>query len=165
MRIALLLLAVGLMTSCSGIRPYPNTLDKNVRIRTETESRSILSNTRAHVEIYRVDTECRIEYEGTIDLAQPLVLVGLPADRLNYLVFGFVSSSWLANARSSISQATLLRTRPDHSYEIDVSYRRSIYNVSLREHQPRKGSGREIELKRVDACRERSALGRGQDAR
>lgn len=161
-RIALLVLAVGLMTSCSGIRPYPNTLDKNVRIRTETESRSIFSNTRAHVGIYRVDMECQIEYEGTIDLDQPMVLVGLPADRWNYLVFGFVSSSWLGNARRSISQATLLRTRPDHSYEIDVSYRRSIYNVVVREHQPRKSGSREIELKRVDACRERAALGRGQ---
>lgn len=157
LRIVLLVLAVGLMASCSGIRPYPNTLDKNVRIRAETGAGSIFSNTRAHVGIYRVDAQCRTEYEGTIELDQPVVLVGLPPDRLNYLVFGFLSSSWLASARTSISQATLLRTRPDHSYEIDVSYRRSIYNVVVREHQPRKSSSREIELKRVDACRERSA--------
>jgi hypothetical protein len=149
----MLLLGVGLMASCSGIRPYPNTLEKNLAIRTETASGSIFSNTRAHVGIYRVDTECRVEYEGTIDLDKPLVLVGLPSDRLNYLVFGFSSSSFLANARNSISQQTLLRTRPDHSYRIDVSYRDSIYNVVVREHQSRRGGGRELELKRLGDCR------------
>jgi hypothetical protein len=160
LRIGLVVLAVGLTTGCSGIRPYTNTPDRNVRIRTETESGSIFSNTRAHVGIYRVDAQCRIEYEGTIELDQPVVVMGLPPDRLNYLVFGFRSSSLLANARNSISQPTLLRTRPDHSYEIDVSYRRSIYNVIVRERQPRKSGSREIELKRLDACPERSALGR-----
>lgn len=142
------------MLGCSGIRPYPNTLEKNVQIRTETRSGSILSSTRANVGIYRVDAQCRVEFEGAIDLDTPVVLVGLPADRLNYLVFGFFSSSFLANARSSISQETLLRTRPGHSYRVDVSYRDSIYHVMVREDGPRTGSGREIELRRLEACRQ-----------
>lgn len=149
----LLLLTVSLLASCSGIRPYPNNLDKNVQIQTETRSGSILSKTRAYVGIYQVDGQCRIEYEGTVNLDRAVVLVGLPSDRLSYLVFSFVSSSFLANARSSISQETLLRTRPDHSYQIDVSYRDSIYNVVVREHDPRMRGSREIEVKRLGGCR------------
>lgn len=106
--LALLLFAVGLIAGCSGSRPSPNTLEKNLRIQTETESGSIFSNTRVHLGIYRVDAQCQIEYEGTIDLDKPVVFVALPSDRLSYLVFGFFSSSLPANARRSISQATLL---------------------------------------------------------
>jgi hypothetical protein len=58
-------------------------------------------------------------------------------------------------------QATFFRTRSDHSYEIEVGYRRSLYNVVLREQRPGKSGRREIELTRADACRARSAIGRG----
>ena len=150
----MLLLAVGLTVGCSGIRPYPNTLDKNVQVRTETRSASIFSSTRASMAIYRVDPQCRVEYEGTMDLDHPLVQVGLPTDRVSYLVFGFYSSSFLGNPRSSISQETVLRTRPGHSYDIDVSYRNSLYNVVVHERQPRTGERRELELRRLSACRD-----------
>jgi len=153
-RLSLLLLAVGLLAGCSSIRPYPNNLDKNLQIRTETGSGSIFSSTRASVGIYRVDGQCRIEYEGTIDLDKPVVLVGLPSDRLSYLIFSFFSSSLFGHARTSMSQETLLRTRTSYSYQIDVSYRNSIYNVVVREHYPRKRGSREIDLRRLDACRE-----------
>jgi hypothetical protein len=153
-RLGLGLLVVALTAGCSGLRPYPNTLEKNVQIRTETASGSIFSSTRAQLGIYRVDAQCRIEYEGTLDLDKPVVLVGLPADRPSYLVFCFSSSSFLANTRSSIRQETLLRTRPDHSYRIDVTYRNSIYNVVVREHLPRKGGSREVALRRLGDCRE-----------
>lgn len=114
----------------------------------------MVSSTRASVGIYRVDGKCRIDYEGTIDLDKPVVLVGLPEDRLSYLIFKFSSSSFLASARSSIDQATLLRSRPDHSYQIEVSYRDGIYNVVVREQHPQARAGRDLELIRLDACRE-----------
>lgn len=148
------LLAVGLLSACSGIRPYPNHLDKNVQIRTDTASGSIFSSTRASVGIYRVDEHCRIQYEGTIDLDKPVVLVGLPSDRLSYLIFRFSSSSFLANVRSSIAQETLLKTRTGHAYQVDVTYRNSIYNVVVREQYPRKRGSHELDLKRLDACRD-----------
>ena len=150
----MLLLAFALTAGCSGIRPYPNTLDKNVQVRTETRSGSIFSSTRASVAIYRVDPQCRVAYEGTLDLNEPVILVGLPTDRVSYLVFGFHSSSFLGNPRSSISQETVLRTRAGHAYDIDVSYRNSLYNVVVHERQPRTGERRELELKRLSACRD-----------
>ena len=149
-----MLLAVALTVGCSGTRPYPNTLDKNVQVRTETRSGSIFSSTRASIAIYRVDPQCRVAYEGTLDLDKPVVLVSLPTDRVSYLVFGFDSSSFLGNPRSSISQETVLRTRAGHAYDIDVSYRNSLYSVVVHERRLGTGERRELELRRLSACRD-----------
>jgi hypothetical protein len=147
-----LLLAVGLLTSCSGLKPYPNTLDPNLRIRTETKSGSVFSGVRAAVGVYRVDERCQIEYQGTVDLDKPIVAVGIPADRASYLVFGFASSSFLGGTRSTMSQETLLRPRPGYSYDVEASYKDDIYSVVIREVHPGTGASRAIELRRLSAC-------------
>jgi hypothetical protein len=147
-----LLIVVSILTGCSGIKPYPNTLTKNLHIRTETESASIFSKVRADVEIYRVDKSCQIKYEGTIRLNEPLVEVGIPSDRLSYLVFTFSSSSVLASTSGTISRDTLLKPLPGCNYDIKVSYKEDIYNVMIQETNSRKSKSREIELKELSAC-------------
>jgi hypothetical protein len=149
----LLLLGVGLLASCSGLKPYPNTLEPNLQIRTETKSGSLFSGVRAAVGVYRLDERCQIEYQGTVDLDQPIVVFGIPADRASYLVFDFASSSFLGSVRSTVSHETLLRPRPGYSYQIEASYEDDIYNVVIREVHPRTGASRAIELRRLDACR------------
>ena len=153
-RVSLVLLSVvGLLTGCSGLKPYPNTLEPNREIRTETKSGSVFSGVRAAVGIYRVDQRCQIEYQGTVDLDKPMVAVGIPADRASYLVFDFASSSFLGGARSTISQETLLRPRPGYGYHIETSYKDDIYNVAIREVHLRTGASRAIELQHLSACR------------
>jgi hypothetical protein len=94
-----LILAASLSASCS-LKPYPNTLEKNLYIRTETKSGSFLSTVRTAVNVYRVDASCRAQYEGTVELNSPSVFVGIPLGRPSYLVFNFASSSFLANTQS-----------------------------------------------------------------
>jgi hypothetical protein len=151
-QIAALLLAVGLLTGCSGLRPYPNTLAKNIHIRTETDSGSVFSKVRAEVDIFSVKADCTTEYQGTIKLNGPSIEVGIPSDKLSYTVFVFSNSSFLANSRSSISHATLLKPRAGYNYDIKVSYSDDIYNVSILETHPRKSTSRTIELKDLNAC-------------
>jgi hypothetical protein len=141
-----------ILTGCSGMRPYPNTFAKNLYIKTEKESGSIFSKVRTAVEIYRVDERCKIKYEGTVRLDRPLVEVGIPSDRLSYLIFNFSCSSFLANSSSSISQDTLLKPRAGYQYDIKVSYIEDIYNVMIRETHPQKAAEREIELLDLAAC-------------
>ena len=141
-----------ILTGCSGMRPYPNTLAKNLYIKTEKESGSIFSKVRTAVEIYRVDERCQIKYEGTIRLDKPSVEVGIPSDRLSYLIFNFSCSSFLANSSSLISQDTLLKPRAGYHYDIEVSYIEDIYNVMIREKHPQKAAEREIELLDLAAC-------------
>ena len=147
-----LLGAVGLAAGCSGLKPYPNTLAPNLQIRTEAKSGSVFSSVRADVGIYRVDPQCRIEYQGTVDLDKPTVAVGIPADRPSYLVFGFSSASFLGGTRSSISQETLLRPRPGYSYDIEATYKDDLYNVVIREVHPASGARRTIDLQPLSAC-------------
>src|SRR5215475_10703834 len=91
---------IGFLAGCSGIKTYPNSLDKNLLVHTSTDSASIFSRVRASLSISRVDEQCRIQYEGTVDLDKSSIPVGIPVDRWTYLVFDFASSGLLANSSS-----------------------------------------------------------------
>jgi hypothetical protein len=147
-----LLLAVSLLVCCSGIRTYQNTPYKNFHIKTETDSGSMFSKVRAAVDIYRIDTDCKTEYEGTVQLKSPSVDVGVPPGRLSYMVFVFASSGFLSSSSSTITYNTLLKPRVGYNYDIKVSYIDDIYNVVIWETHPNKMKSREIELKGLNAC-------------
>jgi hypothetical protein len=139
-----------LLAGCSGIKTYPNGLDKNLLVHTRTDSASIFSRVRASLSISRVDTQCRIQYEGTVDLDKSVVSVSIPVERWSYLVFDFSSSGLLANS-STMAQATLLKPRAGHRYDIEVTYSDDLYNVVIRESRTR-GDGRDVALRRLDTC-------------
>jgi len=146
-----LILAASLLASCS-LKPYPNTLEKNLFIRTETKSGWFLSTVRTAVDVYRVDASCKAEYEGTVELNSPSVLVGIPLGRPSYLVFNFASSSFLANSSSTISYDTLLTPRAGYIYDVKVNYIDNIYGVMIRETHPRGPLSREIERRDLRGC-------------
>jgi hypothetical protein len=147
-RFVILMLACGLLAGCSGIKTYPNTLDKNLRVRTEADSGSFFSKVRAAVDIYRVDADCKTEYEGTVRLDEQSVAVGIPSGRVSYLVFVFARSGFFSRSSSSITYDTLLRPRAGQTYDVGVRYRDDIYNVVIRE-----GKGREIRPRDLQDCR------------
>jgi hypothetical protein len=108
---------------------------------------------RVALHIHQVDANCRTEYQGTVQLDEPSVQVGIPPDRLSYLVFSFSSSTFLGGSSGSISYDTLLRPRPGHAYTARASYADGIYHVEIRETDPRRSAGREIERRGLDDCR------------
>jgi len=140
-----------LVSGCAQVTPYPNDLAKNVHVHTRTDTGSMFSSVQANLHVYAVDRECNTRYLGVMALDAPTVDVGLAPDRRAYLVFGFNSSSWLANGDSSISQDTLLTARSGYSYDIDVSYIDDLYNVVIHEVGGR-GRRREIDTRRLSAC-------------
>ena len=150
--VIVLLLAYNLLAGCSGIKAYPNTPDKNLHIKTETDSGSIFSNIRAAIDIYRVDADCKTEYEGTVQLKTPSLDVGIPSNRLSYLVFVFARSEIFSGSSSTITYNTLLKPRIGYYYDITVSYIDDIYNVVIRETESRMNKSREIELKDLNDC-------------
>jgi len=141
-----------LVSGCAQVTPYPNTLAKNVHVHTRTDTGSMFSSVQANLHVYAVDRECKTRYLGVMALNVPTVDVGLAPDRRAYLVFGFNSSSWLANGDSSISQDTLLTPRNGYSYDIDVSYIDDLYNVVIHE-VDRRGHRHEVDTRRLSACR------------
>lgn len=150
--IIVLLLAFSLLAGCSGIKTYPNILDTNLHIETETDSGSIFAKVRAAVDIYRVDADCKTDYEGTVQLKNPSVDVGIPSDRLSYLVFVFASSGFFSSSSGTITYDALLKPRAGYNYDVKARYIDNIYNVEIRETHPRKKKSREIELKGLNAC-------------
>ena len=141
---------------CSGQKPYQNTPDNNLHVRTAADSGSWFSSVRSAVDIHRVTMDCKTEYEGTVQLNKPTIDVGIPPNRWSRLVFVFASSSFLANRRGSITYETLLKPRSGYQYEAKVTYRDDMYNVVVRETHPGSSVSREIEHKDLRACPEKS---------
>lgn len=145
-------LAVSLLTGCFGIRSYPNTLEKNLHVHTAADSGSFFSSVRTAVDIHRVNADCQTEYEGTVQLNTSTIDIGIPPDRWSRLVFVFASSSFLASTSGTITYETLMKPRAGHTYEVTVSYRDDIYNVSVYETQPGNPARRELERSTLTAC-------------
>ena len=148
-----------LLAGCLGSKTYPNKLDKNLHVHTATDSGSWFSRVRATVDIHRVGEDCAIVYEGTVQLADPKVGIGIPPHRWSYLVFVFDSSSFLGNRSGAITYETLLKPRPHYRYDVAVSYRDDIYHVGIRETLPDHSTGHELDRLPLSACR--SPSGRG----
>ena len=151
-RIAAWLLGAVILAGCSGIKTYPDTSPRNLTVRTEASSGSILGRTRVSVHIHEVDANCRTEYLGTVQLSEPTVEIGVPAGRSSLLVFAFHNSSFLGGTTGNISYETLLRPRAGFTYDATARYRDGIYYVSIREAGARGDLGRELARRPLGAC-------------
>ena len=142
-----------LAAGCSSLKPYPGGSPENVVVRSAIESGSFFSSMRGSVHIHELDAGCRTSYLGTVNLDQPKMVFGLPSERASYLVFVFDGSSFLGGSASSSSTGTLLKPRAGYRYEVAVTYRESIYNVVLRESDPRRGVTRELPRQELKGCK------------
>ena len=143
------LLGASLVAGCSGMKTYPDTLAKNLHVKTEASSSS--ARMRVALDIHQVDASCRTEYQGTVQLDQPSMSIGIPPGRQSYLVFVFEGSSFLRGS-SSINYGTLLSPRAGYSYDAQASYKDGIYHVEIREIDPRRSASREIERRGLSDC-------------
>jgi hypothetical protein len=148
-----LICTASLLAGCFGSKTYQNTLDKNLHLHTVTDSGSWFSRVRAAVEIHRVGGDCALDYEGTVQLADSKIDIGIPPHRWSYLVFVFGRSSFFANRSGTITYETLLKARPNYHYDVAVRYKDDMYHVGIRETLPNRSTSREIEPLELSACR------------
>lgn len=127
-----------LLAACSGLKTYRSDHERNLFITTQTEARGLFSGVDASLDIYQMQDDCDVHYQGTVDLGDSFVEVGVPTGEPAYLVFRFESSAFLANSHSSTSYDIALNPLADHVYEFSVTYRDNIYNVEVQE-RPRGG--------------------------
>ena len=156
LRVAACLLGAGLLAGCSGIKTYPDTSPKNLVVKTEARSGSVLGSVRVSVHIHEVDASCRTQYLGTVQLSEPTVEIGIPPERPSYLVFNFHSSSFLGGTSGSINYETLLRPRAGFTYDATARYANGIYYVSIQESGARGSPGREVARRGLADCARRS---------
>lgn len=147
MRRALGLALAALLAGCASGTRYADLPEKNLVVRAD------VSGARAVMGVHAVDAQCKLTYEGYVDLDQAVTRVGIPAGRTSYLVFEFATSSFWGGTRGSITRETLLRVRPGAGYDIHVSYKDALYDVVIRESAARGARSREVELVGLRACR------------
>lgn len=144
--------AIGFVYGCSGLKTYPDNYSKNLQIKTTTDSGSMFSSVKASLHIYSVNSNCEGSYQGTVKLDQPNKAVGIPDNKTSYLAFDFDSSTFLGSTSSSISYETLLKPRTGYQYDIEVTYIDDLYNVIIKEVNPKKRSAREIDPVHLANC-------------
>jgi len=149
----LALVAAGMLAACSMTKTYPEMQPRNLKIYGEASSGSMFSTVRAAVHIYSVDAKCRTEYQGTTRNEGRPTEIGIPAGRTSLLAVTFSSSSFLGNWNTSMRYETLLTPRAGYLYDMKISYADDIYNVALRELDPRRSSGRDLARVSPDACK------------
>lgn len=147
-----LLLAL-LLGGCAGIKTYPNRHAKNLLVQTERDSGSMLTSIKMAVDIYAVQPDCSLVYEGTLQLPDQQTEIGIPAGRSSYLEFVFDNSGFFSSSSSTISSGTLLRPRKGYRYDIEARYIDAIYNVVIHEKKPGQKRGREIDPGDMRNCR------------
>ena len=140
------------LAGCSGMKPYQSTPDNNLHLHTAADSGSWFSSVSAAVDIYRVGTDCKTVYEGSVQLNQPTIDIGIPPNRWSELVFVFATSSFLGNRSGSMTHETFLKPRSGYRYEVQVTYKDDMYNVAVRVTHPSSSVAREIERKDLRGC-------------
>ncbi|MGD9367601.1 MAG: hypothetical protein PVH87_18015 [Desulfobacteraceae bacterium] len=145
--IAILALCLILLNACSGLHAYKNTMEKNLLVKTKTDSGSFFTSVKARVDIYAVDDTCKLTYLGTINLKNKEVPIGLPNSSPTYLDFVFSSSNFLANARGSTAFDVYLTPRSGYEYLAEASYLDGIYNVVIKERKTGSNQTKELEHK------------------
>lgn len=143
---------VSLLAGCSGMKPYPNSLEKNLHVQTALDSGSMFSAVEAAVDIHRLGQDCSTDYEGTVQLSGPTIDIGIPSNRWSRVVFVFSSYSFWWNRSGTISYETLLKPQVGYHYPIKVTYRDDQYNVTIRETRPGSALSREIDRKDPRTC-------------
>lgn len=141
------LLSAALLAGCASDKRYATLPEQNLVIRTD-----IQSGVRAVLGVHAVDAKCEPAYEGSVQLDQAVVRVGIPRGRPSLLLFRFATSSFLGSRQGAVDRETLLQPRPGATYDIRVTYKDDLYDVVIREVQAPGGQGREVPLAALRAC-------------
>ncbi len=144
----LLLVAVFtlLLTSCATVRSYSYQGIDNLVINSSTDD-----HIDTAIDIYDARNPCQLKYQGSIQVTPISMTTGLAVDVNHYLVINFSSSSMWTGDRN-IGVQSVLRPEQGFSYQYDLSYKDSIYNVELREINTRTGKSRIRESDVLESC-------------
>ena|SRR6267154_3559067 len=141
------LLALPLAAGCSGVKPYPNTSEKNAVVHVKTDSASFFSRRQVDLGVYTVDTsKCTAHYLGNVRLENGPLELALPVGETVLLTYFFSRG----NSTSAIEMMT--PTRKGYRYEFEVSYVENSYGTTGVELAPGQTRGREIEHRRFRDC-------------
>ncbi len=123
--------ALILLGGCSGISAYRSAPDHNLTVHTQAHTAAFFTRVSTALDIYSVDADCKLRYQGTLQLNRSTVALGVPVRQRSLLVFRFDRAAYLAGTSAEITDATLLTPKFRERYTADVRYAHGIYDVHL----------------------------------
>jgi hypothetical protein len=144
----LLALSVG---GCSGLKTYPDTLEKNARIHVRTEGGTLLSRIGIALDLYAVDPGCGTKYLGTVELDDSTIELGLPLDQKVRLAYVFSRDALLGTSGTTVIEM-MVTPRRGERYEFDVEYLKQGYTATGRLFPAGQAVSKDIEHSRLRDC-------------
>ena len=136
---------------CSGLKTYPNALDKNARIHVRTDAGTLLSRIGIALDLYAVDPGCGTQYLGTLELDDATVELGLPLDQRLRLAYVFSRDALIGTSGTTVIEM-MVTPRRGERYEFDVEYLKQGYTATGRVFPPGQASSKDIEHSRLRDC-------------
>lgn len=115
----------------SALKPYPNTLPKNLQVHAKTDPNALFSWVDIDISIYEGVSACQYDYRGTMRLGQTGTEIGLPVGNPSYLQFWFTRSS--LNSSAMVPYGVVLTPQAGYTYTADVHYAGGTYHAVLYE--------------------------------
>jgi len=147
---ATLLMALSL-GGCSGLKTYPNAMEKNALVHVQSNRTGLLSRFGVALDLYTVDARCGSQYLGTLELDQETVQLGLPLEQKVLLAYVFSHDAMLGTSGTAVIEMMVTPHRGEH-YEFNVSYLKEGYSATGQVFAPGNPQAREIEYARLQDC-------------
>ncbi len=146
-RVALLALIAGMASGCSSTHPYASSTPENMTITTDVRSGT------ANLDVYSVEAPCKTNYEGTVDLSDAKLRIGVPANKLICLEFNFDGGNYFTGYRHTYYRM-YLTPRAGYHYDTAVSYVDAMYGATIYEVDGH-GGRRQLHYAEPPACAEK----------
>lgn len=143
-------LLLAALAGCSGLKTYPNDLEKNLTVQT-TLSGSLFGSIKAYLHVYDPKDECKIKYVGSLKLKNGEAEVGVAVNRPVCLDFVFHAGD-LFNPETHLHNRAIVTLRPGVRYVAIVRYVDRIYSVSIRELGSSSLPGREVPSQEINCA-------------
>ena len=101
-----------ILSGCSGLKTYPNALDKNATIHVRTDGGTLLSRIGIALDLYTVDPGCGTQYLGTLELDDSTIELGLPLDQQVRLAYVFSRDALVGTSGTTVICKALSQSRP-----------------------------------------------------
>jgi hypothetical protein len=139
------------LSGCSGLRTYPNTLEKNASIHVRTDGGTLLSRIEIALDLYTVDPGCGTQYLGTLELDDSTIELGLPLDQRVRLAYVFSRDALVGTSGTTVIEM-MVTPRRGELYEFDVEYLKQGYTATGRVFPAGQASSKDIEHSRLRDC-------------
>lgn len=142
------ILLVILVSGCSSIKYYPNTLDKNMNVTvTVAESGSFFQDIETYFHVYTLDNQCTQEHLGVVDIPDSEVEVGIEVGKRQVIEVAFeVGGNFMSSSTSVTRADAIITPRKDYYYQVNASYDDGIYDMEVFEKKSRQSKGKAIKV-------------------